>query len=290
MKNENSFLNISIDKNEQENIATISIDGVIGEDPFTPEDEQNTVQNMRDKLKEIAELNVDEIQVNINSLGGSVDTGLAIHDLLKENSATVKTKIQGMSASSATIIFQAGDEREISTNAMMLVHRAWTMGIGNTTDFEALAKDLKKTDSVISNIYAKRGNKDQEFYMELMSENGGDGRWLDADEAVDFGLVDKAVEPKYKKVAMDKSVFDQLKLPVPQNMTKEEEKENNSKQMTYTIGVEVEGLEKLKALKEELKDEDSKEEKIENKETDSSDITRERELELMRMKSELLRS
>lgn len=210
------FLNITVETDEESKMATINIDGQIGENPYTDSDEQNTVQNVRDKLKEIAKLDVETIDVNINSLGGSVDTGLAIHDLLRQNPAKVITKINGMSASSATIIFQAGDERHISTNAMMLIHRAWTFGSGNANDFEALVKDLKKTDDVIANIYAKRGGKDKDYYMNLMNENSGDGIWLDADEAVESGLVDEAIEPVYKKVAMDKSLLKDMGLPVPE--------------------------------------------------------------------------
>lgn len=97
--------------------------------------------------------------------------------------------------------------------------------MGNANDFEALAKDLQKTDKVISNIYAKRGNKDQAFYLDLMNENNGDGRWLDADEAVEFGLVDNSVEPAFKKVALDKSAFENLGLPVPENAVEEEKEE-----------------------------------------------------------------
>ena len=303
MKRENSFLNISIEKDETGNKATINIDGMIGEDPFSPDEEQNTTSNMREKLKEIAQLEVEEIQVNINSLGGSVDDGLAIHDLLKENPAKVKTKISGMSASSATIIFQAGDEREISTNALMLIHRAWTMGLGNANDFEALAKDLDKTDGVISNIYAKRGNKDQDFYLELMNENGGDGRWLDADEAVEFGLVDNAVEPQFKKVAMEKSAFENLGLPVPQNMVEEEEQEEPKEfagQLTYQVGIELDDdtLDKLNALKELSELNELKEINEENEDVDpqkeatnnnnnrvASTSSRERTLTLTKLKT-----
>jgi len=297
MNNKESYLNISIQKNEGENKAVISIDGVIGEDPFESDDEQNTLTNMRDKLKEIASIDADEIEVNINSLGGSVDQGLAIHDLLASNSATVKTKITGMSASSATIIFQAGDQREISANGMMLIHRAWTMGLGNSSDFDALAKDLKKTDGVIADIYAKRGDRDADFYLDLMSENGGDGRWLDSDEAVEFGLVDNSVEPAFKKVAMSKSVFENLGLPVPELKVESDEREPN---MTYTIGLEVQGIEEIKDqlkeiqnINERKKDIDATEEKsspeepIANNNTNkgATSAERQRQLTLLNFKT-----
>ena len=297
MNKKESYLNISIQKNEGENKAVISIDGFIGEDPFVSDDEQNTLTNMREKLKEIASIDADEIEVNINSLGGSVDQGLAIHDLLASNSATVKTKITGMSASSATIIFQAGDQREISANGMMLIHRAWTMGLGNSSDFDALAKDLKKTDGVIADIYAKRGDRDADFYLDLMSENGGDGRWLDSDEAVEFGLVDNSVEPAFKKVAMSKSVFEKLGLPVPELKVESDEREPN---MTYTIGLEVQGIEEIKDqlkeiqnINERKKDIDATEEKsspeepIANNNTNkgATSAERQRQLTLLNFKT-----
>lgn len=207
-------LDVQTIENEDQTIAEVNIDGVIGFDWWAAEDEQNTKQKMREQLREIDGISADKIVVNISSLGGDVDHGLAIHDLLASNSATVETNVIGMTASAATIIAQAGDVRNMSDNALYLIHRAWTIGMGNANDFETLAKDLKKFDDRISNIYAKRSDKDQQSFMDLMNESSGDGIWISAAEAKDYGLIDNISEPM-KAAAVDMSVFDKLGYPQP---------------------------------------------------------------------------
>lgn len=201
-------------ENDGNTIAEIDIDGVIGFDWWASEEEQNTKEKMRDQLRQINGIEADKIVVNISSLGGDVDHGLAIHDLLASNSAEVETRVIGMTASAATIIAQAGNTRSMSDNALYLVHRAWTIGMGNANDFEALAKDLNKLDDRISNIYAKRSDKDQSEFMDLMNESNGDGIWISAQEAKDFGLIDEINEPM-KAAAMDASIFDKYEIPKP---------------------------------------------------------------------------
>lgn len=207
-------LDITINEREDQTIAEMTIDGVIGEDLWSMEDDQNTKQKMREQLREVDSIEADRIIVNISSLGGDVDHGLAIHDLLAANAAPVETHVIGMTASAATIIAQAGDERFMSDNALYLVHRAWTLGMGNANDFEALADDLKKLDDRISNIYAKRSNRDQQEFMDLMNEANGDGIWISAEEAQGFGLIDEITEPM-KAAAMPKGLIERLGLPKP---------------------------------------------------------------------------
>lgn len=211
-----TLFNLELNTREQDGqtIAELDIDGVIGFDWWASEEEQNTKEQMRAQLKEIQAISADKIVVNISSLGGDVDHGLAIHDLLASNSAEVETHVTGMTASAATIIAQAGDTRSMSDNALYLVHRAWTMGMGNANDFEALAKDLNKLDDRISNIYAKRSDKKQTEFMSLMNEANGDGIWISAEEAKEFGLIDTISEPM-KAAAFDLGVFDRYEIPKP---------------------------------------------------------------------------
>lgn len=208
-------LTVNTRENDGETIAEIDINGIIGFDWWASEDEQNTKEIMQEQLREIRSLNASRIIVNISSLGGDVDHGLAIHDLLAANSAEVETNVIGMTASAATIIAQAGDVRKMSDNALYLVHRAWTMGMGNANDFEALAGDLVKLDDRISNIYAKRSGKTKEEFLDLMNESNGDGIWITADEAEEFGLIDEIVEPMKAAAAVDPGVFDQFEIPKP---------------------------------------------------------------------------
>lgn len=229
-----TLFNIDIQTREEgeQTVAELTIDGIIGEDFFNPEDDQNTKQKMREQLREVDAIQADKIVVNISSLGGDVDHGLAIHDLLAANSARVETNVIGMTASAATIIAQAGDERFMSDNALYLVHRAWTMGMGNANDFQALADDLITLDDRISNIYAKRSDKDQQDFLDLMNESNGDGIWISAEEAKEFGLIDSITEPM-KVAAMDKSVFEKYNIPKPPQASEEDNT------LTYKVNLDL---------------------------------------------------
>lgn len=177
-------------RNAGEDVTEIDIEGTIGEDwwAWSEEDfKKNTKENIKDVLRGIS---TSEIIVNINSYGGDVNHGLSIHDLLVDHEATVTTKINGMTASAATIISQAGDKRIISSNALFLPHRAWTCGCGNYNNFVTLSEDLKTIDEVIAKIYEKKGTQTYSDYLELMDINNGDGKWHTADEVITYGFAD----------------------------------------------------------------------------------------------------
>lgn len=207
--------------NKADNVAEINIDGEVGGASFDGEDLQwNTLGSIKKQLKQIAELSVNKIVVNISSPGGYVDEGLAIHDALRSQAANgtkVETRITGMTASAATIIAQAGDIRSMSDNALYLVHKAWGFAMGNANDFEAQVSDLRKIDGVIANIYSKRSGKDTSVFDELMSENNGDGKWLDATEAKELGLIDNVLEPSKAAAAFTKDMFRNYGLPMPKS-------------------------------------------------------------------------
>lgn len=233
-------LEVQTTQNEDSTIAEVDIDGIIGFDWWADEDEQNTKQKMREQLREINNIEADKIIVNISSLGGDVDHGLAIHDLLASNPATVETNVTGMTASAATLIAQAGDERYMSDNALYLVHRARTIGMGNANNFEDMAKELRKLDDRISNIYAKRSDNGQESFLELMNENNGDGIWISAEEAKDYGLIDTIAEPM-KAAAIPREAFEKYNIPKPLSM-----KESNS---NVSVNVTIDGSDIINAIK-----------------------------------------
>lgn len=175
---------------DNESITEIDIEGTIGENWWAMSEEEfkkNTKENLKDVLRNI---NTPEILVNINSYGGDVNHGLSIYDLLREHDAQVTTKINGMTASAATIISQAGDRRTMSENATFLPHRAWTIAMGNHNHFTAMADDLELLDGRIAKIYSRHGNKEFSFYLGLMDINNGDGKWFDADNAFQNGFID----------------------------------------------------------------------------------------------------
>ena len=193
--------------------AEIDIYGEIGW--YNEKGELNSPLSIKEKLRDIANLDVDKIVVNINSLGGFVDDGLAIHDVLAAHPAEIETRVIGMTASAATVIAQAGSKRTMSENALYLIHHAWGLVIGNAMDMLSAAQDMEMGDSRMVNIYVKRSGKSEEEIRELMSANGGHGKWISAEEAMEYGLIDQVFEPMKIAAAVPRTFFSTMGMPQP---------------------------------------------------------------------------
>jgi ATP-dependent protease ClpP protease subunit len=199
--------------NKSDDEANIDIFGDIGESFFS---ESFSKQSLQDKFKEIG--NVSKISVNISSFGGSLNDGIVIYDLLREHPAKITTKVYGMTASAATVIAQAGNERLISENAMYLVHQPMILTAGNINDHKENIELLESAQEQIINIYNKRTKKSKKELRELLEENNGNGKWITAKEAVEFGFADSTFEPSTKGIKnFSKEIMNQYKLPEIKN-------------------------------------------------------------------------
>lgn len=216
-------------KSTGENEATIVIEGDIGLNWMAETwDEffENTKERFRKKVAALANEGVTRIYVDINSFGGSLHDGISIHDLLAGFNGEVITTTYGMSASAATIAHQSASKgkRRVSANSLYLIHKSlvWP-GWSNANDLEAHLEDNRNIDEMILNIY--KGNtpkKNHKALEELMNSNGGHGKWITAQQAVEYGLADEVYEPKVHK-AMNVSKYvnmvSDLRLPeVPRDM------------------------------------------------------------------------
>lgn len=185
-------LNLAINNGPE--IAEIDIDGVIGEDWWVDDPKnQNTSANVREALRAIT---APKIVVNINSFGGYASEGMAIHDALVETGKEVETKVYGTAASAATVIAQAGTRRLMSKNALYLIHEAWVGAIGNVRIFKQVIEDLEQVNELMLDLYTQRSGKERDVILELMSRRNGEGVWIKATEALEFGLIDAIIEPK----------------------------------------------------------------------------------------------
>ena len=155
-----------------------------------------TYEAFRREVERIAEVAAQRVVVNIRSTGGDVNDALLIYEALRALDAHVTTRCYGYTASAATIIAQAADEgsREISSNAMYLIHRSMCAIEGNSQSLQARAELLQKTDERLAQLYAQHSKRGVEEYAALMAENNGEGRWLTAQEAVEAGLADRIID------------------------------------------------------------------------------------------------
>jgi len=173
--------------NAKADVSTIDIIGDIGESWFS---EGITMQSVRNQLKEITS---KEIVLNVSSLGGDLNDALVIHDIIRLHPAHVTSKIFGVTASSGTIVADAGDKKLMSTNALFLVHEASTMTGGNAREHRRKADALDKHDARIIDLYFKSNikGKTKEEIQDLMIEE----KFIDANEAVEFGFIHDTFEP-----------------------------------------------------------------------------------------------
>lgn len=178
----------------------IEIEGVIGvpeEWQFEePEARVATYEKFRDTVRRIAAIDASEVVVEIRSTGGDVNDALLIHDALGALSARITTRCYGYTASAATIIAQAASPgcREISANALYLIHNSACATEGNAVEIAGKLDLLRQTDARIAAVYAARSGRPAEEFEGLMAQNNGNGRWLSPEEAVAAGLADAIVD------------------------------------------------------------------------------------------------
>lgn len=177
-------------KNQSEDTAEVWIYDFIGEDFFG---EGISAKGFVDELNEITAPNID---LHINSPGGSVREGQAIHNAIARHPAKVTTYVDGLAASIASTVALAGDEVIMADNSLMMIHKAWTIGMGNADELHHTADVLAKHDQTIEGIYQRKSDQDLQVIQDAMAEE----TWFTAQEAIDFGLAD-SVEEGLKAVA-----------------------------------------------------------------------------------------
>ncbi|MUU03052.1 Clp protease ClpP [Alistipes sp.] len=181
-------------------VCRIEIEGTIGvpeEWQFDqPEARVATYEKFRDTVRRIAGIDAPQIVVDIRSTGGDVNDALLIHDALCSLDAHITTRCYGYTASAATIIAQAASPgcREISANALYLIHTAICTAEGNAAEIAGKLDLLRQTDTRIAAVYAARSGRPTGEFEALMAENNGNGRWLSPEEAVAAGLADTVTD------------------------------------------------------------------------------------------------
>lgn len=146
----------------------------------------------------------DRIRVELNSPGGDVFDGIAIYNALRNHPAHITTRIDGIAASIASIIAQAGDTRIAQPASQMMIHNAWGLVVGDTHDHSEMSSLLAQQDEVLAGIYATHSGKPAAEFRDLMNAE----TWLTADAMLEHGLVDEVVAPPKKDAPQDRGGFD----------------------------------------------------------------------------------
>lgn len=168
---------------DDEDVAVIRMYDVI--DPFWG-------LSAEDLAEEIGSITASTIEVQINSPGGLVFDGIAIYNALRTHPARVVTRVDGVAASAASVIVQAGDRRVMVESSQLMIHEAWGLAIGPADELREFADLLDKQNGIIAGIYAARSDRNADEFRETMRSD----TWLTDQEAVDLGLADEVLVPQ----------------------------------------------------------------------------------------------
>jgi len=177
--------------------ATLYINGYIGQAGFF-DDASFDLKSLNAFIDE--NNGIEELNVFINSGGGSVTEGFAIHDRLMALPYTVNTIVNGMCGSIATVIFQAGKKgkRKMYANSEFFVHNPFWMpdapNAMEAKDLEALTEDLKRAENKIVNFYSTITGKSTEDLKPILDRQ----TTLTADEAIELGFADEIMGGEIK--------------------------------------------------------------------------------------------
>lgn len=140
-----------------------------------------------------------EVVIKINSCGGDLYTGLAIHNELKQLEAHKTVIVEGIAASAASVIAMAGDEVQMYPGSMLMIHGVAGFMVDWFTleDLKKAVKSFDAAEKAIANIYANRTGKDTATLRGMMTRE----TWMVGQEAVDLGFADAVLEEEGPKLA-----------------------------------------------------------------------------------------
>lgn len=134
-----------------------------------------------------------DINIYINSPGGSVYAGLAIYDTMQYLSAPVATICMGMAASMGAFLLAAGTpgKRSALPNSRLMIHQPTGGSQGSAADIEIQAKEVLFARERLNELLAQHTGQS----VERIAEDVDRDRYMSPAEAVEYGLIDRIIEP-----------------------------------------------------------------------------------------------
>ena len=127
-----------------------------------------------------------DLTLRINSPGGEVFEAVAIMNLLRDHSARITARVDGLAASAASFLAVSADELVMGANSELMIHDAWGLAIGYADDMRSYGDLLDHTSDNIASVYdAKAGGGAEQWRGYMKAES-----WFNAAEAVELGLAD----------------------------------------------------------------------------------------------------
>lgn len=213
----------------------------------------------------------DDVEIRINSIGGSVTEGMAIYQAIRRSKSKTTGYVEGIAASMASVILQACDVRVVAAGAYVMIHNPSSLAAGESDDLRRTADLLDKMASDLLDIYETRSGMDRDKIHALMDAE----TYMTAEEAVEMGFADRIDDKINARVSLQ-AVAKLNPEKVPESLRAlAKGKAMTEEEMKAKIRALEEENAKLKAEKEEpehnAEDDDEGEEKEEKAEEDDDD-------------------
>lgn len=135
----------------------------------------------------LAEANGEDVEVIINSGGGSLFEASEIYTELREYEGHVEVKVVGVAASAASIIMTAGDHVKISPTAQIMIHNGRVVEMGDRHTMKKTSETLENIDKTIASAYKLKTGMEDDELMKMMDEES----WINPEMAKEYGFVDE---------------------------------------------------------------------------------------------------
>ena len=176
-------------------------------------------------VNQLKALDVDTINVHINSYGGDVAEGLAIYNVLREHKAQIVTICDGFACSAASVVFMAGDRRVMQPASLLMIHNAWTVAMGNAAQLRKTADDIETITQASVEAYKKVATISEEEIKTLMDAE----TWILPKDAVEYGFATEIDDEDEDDDEPKQSAFGVImrKLTAPESVLEAQEIEIN---------------------------------------------------------------
>lgn len=135
------------------------------------------------------------ISFYINSPGGSVTAGMAIYDTMNFVTNPIHTLCTGQAASMGAFLLSSGDERRALPHSRIMIHQPLGGAQGQATDIAIQAAEILRLKEILTSILAKNSNQPYEKVLQDCERD----RFLSAQEAMDYGLIDEVIPATVKE-------------------------------------------------------------------------------------------
>ncbi|AIU67002.1 head maturation protease, ClpP-related [Vibrio coralliilyticus] len=144
-----------------------------------------------DLVKALQQIGDKDLMMRVQSYGGSVYEGLAMFNAIKAHKGKTIGVVDGLAASIATYMLMACDEIHMPENSTFMIHNPSIGAWGEEDEIESALTQVKNAKATVSSAYVERSGKPLEDVLSAMAQE----TWFTAQEALDWGLIDKVIDP-----------------------------------------------------------------------------------------------